>query len=272
MTSDIDDPFIHDLIEQFGGNGYMVYFGTISILCRETKKEIPENFTIPLSFLKRKFRISATKVEQILNFCSTNGKLSFQISNNFPAKVDFQFPKLIEIQDEWSKRLRSYSGVTPKKHVLEVEVEVDVDKNKETSLKEKNIKKEKTVLEHGDEIQDLDFIKKVLENLNAVAGKNYTHKTAETCKHIRARKNDGATLEDFYTVNRKKTAEWKGTDYEKFLRPSTLYLPSKFEGYRNAPEPRKTHLLLSHKLSHEEMCKLQRHNEMAEYNRVNFGL
>ncbi len=33
----------------------------------------------------------------------------------------------------------------------------------------------------------------------------------------------------------KKTTEWKGTEMEKYLRPETLFSPSKFENYLNQP-------------------------------------
>ena len=130
MTSDMDDPFIHDLIEKFGGNGYLVYFGCISLICKETKKEFKDSNSFSISFLRRKFRISSTKVQQILDFCSTNGKLSLSFSKVSPEKVELSFPKLVEIQDEWSKKLRSRSGVAPKKFPLEVEVEVEVEVDK----------------------------------------------------------------------------------------------------------------------------------------------
>ena len=33
----------------------------------------------------------------------------------------------------------------------------------------------------------------------------------------------------------KKVNDWKGTKYEEYLRPKTLFAPEKFEGYLNAP-------------------------------------
>ena len=53
-----------------------------------------------------------------------------------------------------------------------------------------------------------------------------------TTKHIKARINDGYTLEDFKTVIDKKCSEWLNTDMEKYLCPDTLF-GSKFEKYLN---------------------------------------
>ena len=51
-----------------------------------------------------------------------------------------------------------------------------------------------------------------------------------TIKCIKARLKEGYVLEDFKEVVDNKCEEWKGTEWEKFLRPETLF-GNKFEGY-----------------------------------------
>lgn len=75
----------------------------------------------------------------------------------------------------------------------------------------------------------------IINYLNQRAGTHFRHSSADTKKHIKARFNDGFSLEDFKTVIDKKSKEWKGTDMEKFLRPATLF-GTKFEGYLNQKE------------------------------------
>lgn len=75
----------------------------------------------------------------------------------------------------------------------------------------------------------------IIDYLNQKAGTHFRHSSADTKKHIKARFNDGFSLEDFKTVIDKKSKEWKGTDMEKFLRPATLF-GTKFEGYLNQKE------------------------------------
>lgn len=75
----------------------------------------------------------------------------------------------------------------------------------------------------------------IIDYLNQKAGTHFRHSSADTKKHIKARFNDGFSLEDFKTVIDKKAKEWKGTDMEKFLRPATLF-GTKFEGYLNQKE------------------------------------
>lgn len=50
---------------------------------------------------------------------------------------------------------------------------------------------------------------------------------------INARLKDGYTKDDLATVVTFMSKKWKGTDQEQYLRPSTLFRPSKFEGYLN---------------------------------------
>lgn len=74
--------------------------------------------------------------------------------------------------------------------------------------------------------------KEIIEYLNEKAGTAYRAGAKDTQSHIRARFEDGFTLEDFRTVIDKKCAEWKGTEMEKYLRPATLF-GTKFESYLN---------------------------------------
>lgn len=74
--------------------------------------------------------------------------------------------------------------------------------------------------------------KEICDRLNEFAGTGFRDKSKDTRKLIKARFDDGYTLDDFFTVIEKKCAEWKGTDMEKYLRPSTLF-GSKFESYLN---------------------------------------
>jgi len=74
--------------------------------------------------------------------------------------------------------------------------------------------------------------KAVIDYLNTKMCTSYRASSKDTQKHIRARFQEGYTLDDFVKVIDKKVREWKGTEFEKFLRPSTLFGP-KFENYLN---------------------------------------
>lgn len=84
-----------------------------------------------------------------------------------------------------------------------------------------------------------EYIVQIIDYLNQKAGTNYKTTTKDTVSHINARLSDGYTVDDFKTVIDKKVSEWQGTEFEKYLRPKTLF-GTKFESYLNAKMTVKT--------------------------------
>lgn len=72
----------------------------------------------------------------------------------------------------------------------------------------------------------------VIDYLNSVAGTHYRATSKDTQRHIKARIADGFTVDDFKRVVDNMWTDWRGTEWEKYLRPSTLF-GSKFENYLN---------------------------------------
>ena len=81
--------------------------------------------------------------------------------------------------------------------------------------------------------QTSDICTEVIEYLNLKAQTRYRASTPKTKQLIRARLAEGFILDDFKIVIDNKVSDWKGTEWEKFLRPETLF-GTKFEGYLNA--------------------------------------
>lgn len=78
----------------------------------------------------------------------------------------------------------------------------------------------------------------VIDYLNVKADKNYRY-TATNRKLIGARLHEGFTQEDCERVIDHKVEQWKGDDnMDQYLRPSTLFAPTKFEGYLNQESER----------------------------------
>jgi len=72
--------------------------------------------------------------------------------------------------------------------------------------------------------------KQVLSFLNAKTGRSF--RTVEAnLSLIKSALKSGATLEECKGVIARKVREWKGTDYEKYIRPATLFNKTKFEQY-----------------------------------------
>ena len=72
----------------------------------------------------------------------------------------------------------------------------------------------------------------VIDYLNRKASTNYRASTKNTQGFINARVREGYTVEDFKKVIDSKSKEWLNTDFEKYLRPATLF-GTKFENYLN---------------------------------------
>ena len=72
----------------------------------------------------------------------------------------------------------------------------------------------------------------VIDYLNKKASTNYRSTTKNTQSFINARVKEGYAVEDFKKVIDSKSREWLGTDFEKYLRPATLF-GTKFESYLN---------------------------------------
>ena len=107
-------------MDEFSHQGYVAWFGLIEIICKENGRELTGKLDISPIYLKRKLRISSTKLKQIFGFCSTNGKLFFDFSQE---KWSFDFPKVAEIRDNYTKDLQAVSKKPSKQKEKEKEKE-----------------------------------------------------------------------------------------------------------------------------------------------------
>lgn len=76
--------------------------------------------------------------------------------------------------------------------------------------------------------------KEILRYLNSRLNTNYKSTSKKTQSLVRARLNEGYTVDDFEKVINIKCDEWLNTSMSKYLRPETLF-SNKFESYLNQP-------------------------------------
>lgn len=140
--------------------------------------------------------------------------------------------KLKTMSDTTSPVLSDKSIETEK----DIELEKDKEKDKDISLSDKSdgvISSSEPKKKKKSKVQEnLEAYEKIISYLNQKAGTNYKASTKKTQQFINSRLAEGYTVENFLTVTDKKCAEWLGTEWEKFLRPETLF-GNKFEGYLN---------------------------------------
>ena len=72
----------------------------------------------------------------------------------------------------------------------------------------------------------------IIEYLNLKTEKNFKSTTKATTRLIKARLNEGFTVEDFKTVIDNMKSRWTGTKFQQYLAPTTLF-GNKFETYLN---------------------------------------
>ena len=104
------------------------------------------------------------------------------------------------------------------------------------------IKTENTKTENNN--NKLSICKEVISYLNLKAKKNFKIDTASHQKFIKARLKEGYVLEDFKKVVDVMVAKWKGTEYEQYLQPQTLF-GNKMDNYLNQPMPKRSTILTS---------------------------
>ena len=104
------------------------------------------------------------------------------------------------------------------------------------------IKTENTKTENNN--NKLSICKEVISYLNLKAKKNFKIGTASHQKFIKARLKEGYVLEDFKKVVDVMVAKWKGTEYEQYLQPQTLF-GNKMDNYLNQPMPKRSTILTS---------------------------
>ena len=131
ISTSIDDPFIQDLLDEFGHVGYASYFILIELLAQNFDVKSPGLSDFSLAFVRRKLRISQTKLEQLLNFCSEEKKIFFKIYTRGKKRIMINCPKLKEMCDEWTKKtINKLRSNSVESQAIEEEEDKEEDKDK----------------------------------------------------------------------------------------------------------------------------------------------
>ena len=96
----------------------------------------------------------------------------------------------------------------------------------------------KTDNKYNVEQSPTEAIFEIVSHLNKITGSNYRTSSIKTQTLIKARMNEGFTIEDFMTVINNKHQEWNTSEMSVYLRPETLF-GTKFESYLNQNKGKK---------------------------------
>lgn len=144
-----------------------------------------------------------------------------------------EVPRLTGKESESAERVRLF-----REREKQEALQCNNDVTKCNDNKEKEEEKQRTENREQQE-EDLPY-DEIIAYLNDKCGTRYKA-TKSTKEIIHARIEEGFTKDDCFTVIDNKVATWKGTEWEKFLRPDTLFRASKFQGYLNEKTVEKKH-------------------------------
>ena len=177
-----------------------------------------------LNMLEKGILTEIDSLDNEENGCFASNEYIAKFCQCSETKVSTAIKKLIELDYLYVKSFDGRIRIL-KSRLLNFERQtINNLKSEFKNFKDNNIINNKT--------NNIDY-KYIVDFLNSKADTNYKHTTGKTQSLIRARMNEGFTLEDFKQVIINKCNDWKGTDFEKYLRPETLF-GTKFESYLNS--------------------------------------
>ena len=195
-------------------DGKLIYEGIEDNLVEELASEISEEIE---------------NVQVTINFLKNHGMIE-EIEDN-----EFFLPKAIENmgkEGDSAERVRRFRDKQKALQCNNLVTENNIDIREEKREKRKE-KREKTT---NKDIED------IINYLNLMTNSRYMLNNTKTINLIQNKLDNHYSIEDLRIVIDKKSKEWLNTDYEKYLRPETLF-GNKFESYLNQKEYRKSNTI-----------------------------
>ena len=229
----LNDNFFEDdtivwLEEQENGKDYVIFY--LKLLLKSLKEE----GTLVRYVGERLMPYDTNSLAKLTNTPIDTVRVAMQLFIEFGLVKQMdagelyltQIDEMIGTETDSARRVRKHRAINnANKEIKMLQCNDDVTK----SNIEIDIELEKE-LEKDNNVEQIPF-KEVIEYLNEKANRQYRNVESNK-KHIRARFNEGYTLEDFKTVIDTKVSEWFNTKWEKYLQPSTLF-GNKFDQYLN---------------------------------------
>jgi hypothetical protein len=149
-----DSQFIDELVLEYGGDGYYVYYRTIEVMAENYNIEKPAENMFHWDYYYGKFyRISKLKIRKVLLTCSEKYKSSDGKKGiHFEEWQGYLFLKCIKLEglaDRWTKetvRKLSSDGTVDDRELCRIDKDIDKEEDKEvihTGSKPKILKVQK---------------------------------------------------------------------------------------------------------------------------------
>lgn len=169
---------------------------------------------------------SKTKEVYLNNWCKHNWTSSEKLDKPLLAQI-----KSIKNENFKAELVELYNS----RDTVSIPYQYGIDTSIPIPIINNNTNINNSIINNKD-TNNKELIIEIIDYLNNICGTKYTYKSKETIKHIKARLDEGFTVDDFKTVIDKKAGEWlNDPKMSAYLRPTTLFAPSKFESYLNQP-------------------------------------
>ena len=205
-------------------DGVLVFEGVEDSFAEEIALEIDEDIE---------------NVKVTMAFLMSNGLLEETEQDHY---VMIETLKCIGKESESAERVRKHRKIQQERRkalqcneeVTKCNTEIDIEKREKRKEIETEIEIREEIYSPAEAEHHTIPYKEIIDYLNLITNSNYRSTTNKTRDLIKARYNEGFTLENFKLVIEKKYREWANTEYSKYLRPETLF-GTKFESYLNQP-------------------------------------
>ena len=97
-----DDPFIHELMDKFGSDGYWVFFRTLELMRQNHNLKSPGNLDGTWTWFRAKFRLYRNSIKRILDFCDEKHKFAVHYEGERVYVKCYNFK---EYMDRYTRRL-----------------------------------------------------------------------------------------------------------------------------------------------------------------------
>lgn len=202
-----------------------LFMALIEYVSTGAVEELSPVARMAFSFMKAQIDADTQKYEATCQKRSEAGKLGGR-----PAKGE-------EEKQEKAKKANGFSEkqikqTKAKKPDNEYEYEYDNENDTANAVRYISCaaERDESVRRGREKDQSVPAYAEIIAYLNQKAGTAFRDQSRDSRAHIRARYAEGYTTEDFYRVIDKKCADWVGTEYQKYLRPNTLF-GAKFGDY-----------------------------------------
>jgi len=205
MSDSSNDEFLVELEDIFGLEGYARWWKLLEAIAAQMKEKNDCSAAYPLKKWQTLLRVKQKKLETFLEHLEKKQKIYTQSTGNI---LRIKCPKLLEIRDNHLRNLQA----TNKKVALDKDTDTDKDTDKD---------------------KDKESVLEILSYLNECADKNYRPVRTNLIP-IKARLLNGYSVADCKKAIDNMVREWKGnSQWDRFLRPITLFSEKKFDGYLN---------------------------------------